>query len=138
MCLTSLSLWCEMQHWGTSDESNLLCTLFPKQVQYFDYHTSIECPAFDHIRLCFPHTFQTQFLHEFLSQSQCILNYAFIGKVLKHWKESLLIFTCSMWKCYIFSLIVFKDDNEIYLPISFRAIWVGHNKTPKLNDLIVK
>ena len=35
----------------------------------------IQCSAFDHIQLCFPHNFnQTQSLHEFLSRSVCTLD----------------------------------------------------------------
>ena len=73
---------------------NRLCTLCPKQVQESEYHTLIQCSAFDHIRPCFPHLFdRVQSLHEFISQPQCALSIAtFISKVLEH-RESLLTFT---------------------------------------------
>ena len=92
--------------WGTSDESGRLCTLCPKQVCESEYHTLIQCSAFDHIRLCFPHLFdRAQSLHEFLSQPQCALSIAtFIGKVIEH-RESLLTLTRIMWNVIFFGLI---------------------------------
>ena len=94
MRLSSHTLRCEMGRWGTSDESGRLCTFCPKQVRESEYHTLIQCSAFDHIRPCFPHLFdRAQSLHEFLSQPRCALSIAtFIGKVLEH-RESLLTFT---------------------------------------------
>mgnify|MGYP000182075081 FL=1 len=63
--LSSHSLWCATRHQSKSDESNRLCTLCPKQVREFEYHTLIQFSAFD--------------------QSQCALLIAtFIGKVLEH------------------------------------------------------
>ena len=99
----SLSLRCEMRRWGTSDESGRLCTLCSKQVQEFEYHTLIQCYAFDHIRPCFPHIFdQAKSLHEFLSQPQCALLIAtFNDKVLEHRD---FLHTYHM-KCNIFGLI---------------------------------
>ena len=98
MQLSSHTLRCETGHWGTSDESGRLCTLFPKQVWESKYHTLVKCSAFDHIRPCFLHIFdEPQSLHEFLSQPQCALLIAtFIGKVLEN-RESLLTFTRITW-----------------------------------------
>ena len=98
MRLSSHALRCETGRWGTSDESGRLCTLCPKQVWESEYHTLIQCFAFDHIRPCFPHIFdQAQSLHEFLSQPQCALSIAtFIGKVLEH-RDLLLTFTHITW-----------------------------------------
>ena len=86
MGISSHALRCKTGHWGTSDESGRLCTLWPKHVRESKYHTLIQCSAFDHIRPCFPHIFiQAQSLHEFLSQPQCVLSIAtLIGKVLEH------------------------------------------------------
>ena len=94
MRLSSHALRCETGRWGTSDESGRLCTLCPKQVRESEYHTLIQCSAFDHIRPCFPHLFdRVQSLHEFISQPKCALSIAtFISKVLEH-RESLLTFT---------------------------------------------
>ena len=98
MRLSSHALRCEPGRWGTSDESGRLCTLCPKQVWESEYHTLIQCSAFDHIRLCFPHLFDwVQSLHEFISQPQCALSIAtFISKFLEH-RESLLTFTRITW-----------------------------------------
>ena len=41
MRLSSHALRCETGRWGTSDESGRLCTLCPKQVREFEYHTLI-------------------------------------------------------------------------------------------------
>ena len=69
MRFSSHALRCDTGCWGTRDESGRLCTLCPKKVREFEYHTLIQCSAFDHIRPSFPHIFdQTQSLHEFLSQ----------------------------------------------------------------------
>ena len=106
MWLSSHALRCATRRWGTSNESGRLCTLCPKQVREFEYHTLIQCTTFDHIGSCFPHIFeQTQSLHTVLSQPQCALSIAtFIGKVLEHW-DSLLTFTCVMWNVNIFGRI---------------------------------
>ena len=103
MWLSSHALRCETGRWGTSDESGRLCTLCPKQVRESEYHTLIQCSAFDHIRPCFPHLFnRVQSLHGFLSQPQCAFLIAtFIGKVLEH-RELLLTFTCIMWNVIFF------------------------------------
>ena len=39
--LSSHSLKCDTGCWGTSDESNQLCTLCPKHVQESEYHMLI-------------------------------------------------------------------------------------------------
>ena len=49
MRLTSHALRCETRRWGTCDESDWLCTLCLKQIQEFEYHTSKQCSAYDHI-----------------------------------------------------------------------------------------
>ena len=50
MRLSSHAFQCETGGcWGTSDESGRLCTLCPKQVRESEYHTLIQCSAFDHI-----------------------------------------------------------------------------------------
>ena len=86
MQLSSHALRCEMGHWGPSDESGRLCILCPKQARESKNHALIQCSAFDHIQLCFPHIFdQPLSLHEFLSQPQHALSIAtFICKVLEH------------------------------------------------------
>ena len=93
MRLSSHALRCETGHWGPSDESHRQCTLCPKKVRESEYHTLIQCSAFDHIWPCFRRLFdRVQSLHEFLSQPQCALSIAtFIGKVLH--RESLVTFT---------------------------------------------
>ena len=55
MWVSSHALCCEMGSLGTIDESGWLCILYPQQVPESKYHTSIQCFAFDHIGLCFPH-----------------------------------------------------------------------------------
>ena len=50
---SSHALCCETGHWGTSDDSDRLCTLCIKQVWESEYHTLIQFSAFDHIRLSF-------------------------------------------------------------------------------------
>ena len=108
--LSSHALQCEMVIWGTSDESGRLSTIIPKQVRESEYHTLIQCFAFDHIPPCFPHIFdQAQSLHKFISQPQCALSITtFIGKVLEH-QESLLTFTGFTWNVYILVLEVIFD-----------------------------
>ena len=123
MRLSSHASWYEAGRWGTSDESGRLCTLCPKQVWESEYHTLIQCSAFDHIRPGFPHIFdQAQSLHEFLSQLQCALSIAtFIGKVLEHQDIATHFHTYHV-KCNIFwshrSYLTSEDDNRIYLYLS--------------------
>ena len=82
---------CDFAHMHYN-ESGRLYTLCPKQIQGFEYHSLIECFAFDHIRPHFPHIIdQAQSL--FFSQPQCALSIAtFISKVLEH-RDLLLTFT---------------------------------------------
>ena len=89
--LSSHSLRCEMGRWGTGEESHRLCTLCPKQVRESEYHTLLECSAFDHIRACFPHIFNHELsLHTFLSQPRSGLSIAtLISTILEH-RESLM------------------------------------------------
>ena len=54
--LSSHALRCETLRWGTSDESGRLCTLCAKQVWESEYHTLMQCFAFDHIGPCSPHS----------------------------------------------------------------------------------
>ena len=56
MRFSSHALRCETGCWGTSDQSGRLCTLCPKQVRESEYHTLIQCSAFDHIRLSWWHS----------------------------------------------------------------------------------
>ena len=57
MRLSSHALRCETRHWGTSDESGQLWTLCRKEVRESEYHTLIQCSAFDNIQPFFPHIF---------------------------------------------------------------------------------
>ena len=75
MWLSSHALRCETERWGTSDESGWLCTLCPKQVWEAEYHTLIQCYAFDHIQPCFPHIFdQAHPCTNSLKTTMCTLN----------------------------------------------------------------
>ena len=70
MRFSSHALRCETGCWGTSDQSGRLCTLCPKQVRESEYHSLIQCSAFEHIQPCFPHIFdQAQSLHKYLSHN---------------------------------------------------------------------
>ena len=96
--LSSHSLRCEIGCWGNGKELNWLCTLCPQQVWESEYHTLLECSAFDHIRACFPHIFSHELsLHTFLSQPQCGLSIAtLISTILEH-REALISSTHTMW-----------------------------------------
>ena len=97
---------------------------------------SLSFSTFDHIRPWFPHIFdQTQSLHEFLSTTtMCTLRlHTFVGKVLEHW-ESLLIFTCIMWKYNIFGLIGYTwppktiiKSLSLSLSLSLSFVFIKHH-----------
>ena len=47
--VSSHTLRCETGRWGISDKIDRLCIFFLEQVRESEYHTLLQCSAFDHI-----------------------------------------------------------------------------------------